>query len=259
MKCADVDLLLGEGIEPAEFRARPEVRGHMDTCPRCAALLSWSLAPLPVPREDERAAERIRAMLHADLKPVAPVPPVWVAAAGACCVAAIIGGLSAWGVGVRGWNALTGAQPLLLGALFLAAILAAAASLHESIRPGSRRRVAPLAPVALIAVGFPAIVASLFPFAPTGDFVADGQGCLIAGAVLSAMAAGASYAFARLGYSTNGARTGVLTAAFSSAVAMLALQVSCPDLEAVHLLVWHGATILISLAAGYGAGRLRAA
>lgn len=252
MNCDDIDRLLSR--QSALPAADPAVSAHLRDCPRCAALVDWSGLPAPEPGSTASVSNRIRAFIHADLKPVRPLPAPALVVAAAFGLAVLIALLQAAAMGARGWHALSTGQLAALAILFLTAIPLTALSLIAAIRPGSPRTVPPLVPVLLLAAGFPLLVATLFSSGHQDHFVADGIHCLAGGLFVSAVSAAAAFSLARRGYSTDWRATGSLIGAAGGAIAVLALQISCPDQEVGHLLVWHGLVILTSVAAGFAAG-----
>lgn len=255
MKCADVDLYLSEGGADARMESQPDLAAHIEGCPRCRALLAWQGAPVASPAISAQTEQQIRAIIQADLQPVRPLPSFAVVAAGACGLAVVIAGLHVLALREHGWSTQSGMQLALLNVLCLAAIVIGAYNLLFSIQPASKPAWPAWVPVAVLTLGFPGLVLALFSFQADDHFVANGIRCLAGGIMLSAMTAGASYAFARRGYSTDWGRTGALIGTISAAIAMLALQLSCPNHEVAHLLVFHGSSIALSIVCGYWLGR----
>jgi hypothetical protein len=255
MTCADVDRLLSEGTAIEELKGLPEVRQHLRQCGRCQELLAWMETPPPEVAMEDAAAERIRALLHADLTPVRPAPSTAVGVAAVFALAAMIALLHGLAMGSRGWERLSPVQAASLGVFAVVAIFLTALSLLSSIRPGSPRRMPARVPILVVAAGFPIAVCSLFPMISSEDFAAHGVRCLAGGLMVSAMTAGLTYGLSRRGYSTDWPVTGALIGTIGATVAVAALQVSCPELEVQHLVLWHGLTILLSIGGGYLAGR----
>ena len=259
MTCTDVDSFLSEGKSLIELRRSVELRGHIDHCVRCRDLVSWLDAPLPAPAISGGSMQRISSLLRADLRPVKPVPTIFQATVSICLLAAIIATLHTLAMGSRGWATLSLPQQVLVFGLCMLVALTGTASLLESVRPGSRKTIHPLLPLVAISAGFPVLVAALFPFGVGADFVTSGLRCLAGGIMLAGMTAAAAYSIIRGGYSTDWRRSGALLGTVSAAVAIGVLQVSCPDHELGHLLVWHGSAILVSVLAGSAFGRKLAA
>lgn len=259
MTCADFDRLLSHADSPSHWVPPGPAAAHLRDCPRCRELLLWAQTPAPDPACGHDAASRARLLIQADLKPVRPIPATPPALLAALALAAVIALLHSLTMGAAGWAALSSLQASALGSLFLAVVVLAAVSLLASLRPASRRWVPPLLPVLLLPLGFALIVSALFSSHAQAHFFTHGIGCLAGASMIALLTAAVSFSFCRRGYSLDWGLSGALIGAFSGAVALLALQLSCPDHNAAHLLVWHGLASIASIAAGYLAGRRSAA
>lgn len=239
MTCADVDRRLSEGRE--ELTNSPDLQTHLSHCDRCVRLL--------------KSAQSIAALLQPKLKRVRPWPPLWASVAAAFALAALFAGMQILGAGTAGWTGLNIPQVLLLAVWAGAVILAAAVSLDSALRPAARAPVPSWLPVLLLTLGFPALSGVLFP-AGTGDrFVPEGLECLLGGLMIAAFAGGITYGVAAYGYVTDWARTGMLIGGLGGAVALIALQISCPDHYFAHVAVWHGLASGVAVLTGWLAGR----
>ncbi|MBK7928059.1 MAG: hypothetical protein IPJ98_11405 [Bryobacterales bacterium] len=137
MTCADVDRLLSEGTPIAELKQIAAVSDHLRTCGRCDELLRWAESPSPDPALGSEAAARVRTLIHADLKPVRPLPSTPAVVTGAIAFAVAMAGLHMLTLGAQGWRALSLVQSLSLGALFAAIVILAALSLNVTLRPAA--------------------------------------------------------------------------------------------------------------------------
>jgi len=255
MTCAEVDRLLSEGTAIGELKLRAAFIEHVQGCGRCEELLRWAESPMPDPGLGPEVGNRVRALIHADLKPVRPMPSTPVAVMGAIALTSTIAGLHMLTMGARGWLELSLAQSLSLGSLFASVVILAAVSLNATLRPAARALVPAPVPLLLLPAGFVSLAGFLFTADPQELFRSDGIGCLSGGFMIALLSAVMTFAFARRGYSLNWPITGALIGAFSGTVALVALQISCPDHESGHLLVFHGLAMLGSIAGGYGVGR----
>jgi hypothetical protein len=257
MNCADIDQLLSQGLTVAELRALPGVPAHLASCPRCTALLHWVGEPIPGPDIPAPVVDRIKSIVHNELKPVRPLPSLRTGIAAAFLLVATLAAVHAQLFGTRGWRSLQSIELTLLLALCSLIIAAAAASLWASLRPGAKQPIHPLLPIVLLAVGFPFLSALLFPHTPDPHFLEEGVICLAVGLIFSAIAAAIAAAFARRGYATDWRVTGSLIGALGGALGVVALMISCPNHEVAHMALWHGLVILTSIAAGFLAGSRR--
>lgn len=254
MNCAAVDRLLSEGVPVAELRQRPDVQTHLAGCARCRQLFDWLEQPAPAP-ELPSLEPRLRLLLRADLRPVQPMPSLGRAIASALVLAAGLVALHAMAMGLYGWEKLNTAQMGTFAALTGFALITSVYCLVSSLQPGTPRRIHPALPLLLLTAGLPAWTLWWFPFQWHQHFLRDGLPCLAAGLLVAGFTGAITFTLARRGYSTNWPLTGALIGLFGGAVAAIALQLSCPDHEVAHILVWHGLTLVISVLGGYWAGR----
>ncbi|HBY59180.1 MAG TPA: hypothetical protein DEH78_05125 [Solibacterales bacterium] len=259
MTCAEVTRLLSEGTPIVELKRTTSFSDHLRNCARCEELLRWVESPVPDSGLGSEAADRVRTLIHADLKPVRPLPSTPVVVIGAIALASAIAGLHMLTMGARGWLTLSPVQSLSLGFLFASTVILAALSLNATLRPAARAVVPALAPLLLLPLGFASLAVFLFTAHPQEHFFADGIRCLSGGFMIALLTSAMTFAFARRGYPLNWSLTGALIGALGGTVALLALQISCPEHESGHLLVFHGLAMLVSIAAGYSAGRRAAA
>lgn len=254
MNCAAVDRLLSEGVPSAVLRQRADVAAHLAGCARCRQLFAWMEQPAPAP-DLAQVEPRIRLLLQADLRPVKPMPSLARAIASALVLAAGLVALHAMAIGLYGWEKLNTAQMATFAVLTGFALITSVYCLVISLQPGTLRRIHPALPVLLLTAGLPAWTLWWFPFEWHEHFIRDGLPCLAAGLLVAGLTGAITFSLARRGYSTNWPLTGALIGLFGGAVAAIALQLSCPDHEVAHILVWHGLTLVISVLGGYWAGR----
>ncbi len=254
MKCADIDRFLSEGTPLHDMQIRPEVQAHLAHCRRCRNLIAWARTPFPEPPLGSPVEDRIRTLIRADLRPVKPLPSLAKAIASAFLLAFTLIAIHAMAMGLYGWQKLSFLQMVSLAALAAVILVVSVSCLMTSLQPGSNQRIHPALPVLLLLAGFPAWTIWFFPAADTGHFVQEGVPCLAAGLMMAALTAGMTHHLARRGYSTNWPLTGTLIGVVGGLIAVVALQLSCPDQELSHILVWHGLTIVISILGGYWAG-----
>ena len=183
-----------------------------------------------------------------------PLPADKVLAGAFFGLMSLFAGLFAVLWGQEGWSLMSRADAVALGVFGTAAAVLLCAVFLRSIHPGAVRRIPALAPFALLVLGYPALVFVLFPAHSSGDFVAGGIHCLKAGMLASVVSAVAAIFVAKRGYVLNGYLAGAAVGGFGGLVAAISLQIACPALEAIHLAVWHGLTIALSVGAGALAG-----
>lgn len=199
---------------------------------------------------DPMVLERIAESIKPSLRPVRPLPPVWVMAVGlvlVCAAVSLAGAARAGFFGVAKMTLLE--RSLVFPALGILACLAAVSFVHQMI-PASRIRVSPGALVALIGAALLAVFADLFRDYHTDHFFAVGIVCLLTG-ILHAIPAGLlSWLVLRRGFAVNPVSAGVVAGMLGGLAGVGLLELHCPNFQAAHILVWHTAVVPVSAALG---------
>jgi hypothetical protein len=154
-------------------------------------------------------------------------------------------------MGDAGWRQLSSRQVAVLTAFCGVVALLLAGSLFSLIRPGSRRSYHPSLPLLALAIGYPVSAILLFPLADTTHFLLGGVRCLGAGLAVASLAAACAWLIVKRGYVLNPGLTGLVIGGLGGVVAAASLQAFCPDQNAVHLAVWHSATLLAAMFGGW--------
>jgi hypothetical protein len=199
---------------------------------------------------DPLVLERIGDSIKPSLRPVRPLPPVWLMAVGlvlVCTGVSLAGAARGGFFGVVKMNLLE--RSLVFPALGLLACLAAVSFVHQMI-PASRLRVSPGALLALSSAALLAIFADLFRDYQTDHFLSAGMACLLTG-LLHAIPAGLlSWLMLRRGFAVNPASAGLVAGTLGGLAGVGMLELHCPNFQAAHILVWHTAVVPVSAALG---------
>jgi hypothetical protein len=202
------------------------------------------------PDLDPLVLERIGDSIKPSLRPVRPLPPVWLMAVGpvlVCAAVSLAGAARAGFIGVAKMNLLE--RSLVFPALGLLAGLAAVSFVHQMI-PASRLRVSPGAVLVLSSVALLALFARLFRDYHTDHFFSAGIACLLTG-LLHAIPAGLlSWLMLRRGFAVNPASAGLVAGTLGGLAGVGMLELHCPNFQAAHILVWHTAVVPVSAALG---------
>lgn len=195
------------------------------------------------------ATGEIKETVASTLRPVRPLPSARRLALHFFAVyvcAALAGG---WALGMYGLRALSPVQRIVIfSASACAAGFAAIASARE-MRPAGGRRLAGAA-LALAAFGFVFVFAALFHDYALRQFVRQGIPCLTAGLVFAVPAALAVSLVFRRGFALNLAAAGLAAGTVAGLAGLGALELHCPNLNAMHVMVWHVAVVVLSGLAG---------
>jgi len=199
--------------------------------------------------------DRVAASVGSSLRPVRPLPPGWVLVAAqvvACAGIALLGAVAFKLTGVQRLGAWE--RALIFPSLALLMGLAAAVFLGEMV-PGSRRRIGPRTLLACGILALLALFAYLFRDYRTGHFIARGLTCLSVG-MLHAIAAGlAAWLLLRRGFAVNPAAAGLAAGTLAGLCGVTMLELHCANFQALHIMVWHTAVVLLSGLAGALAAR----
>jgi hypothetical protein len=194
--------------------------------------------------------DRVTRSIKSSLRPVRPLPAPWVLTDGLVLICAAVALAGAARSGLYGIEKLSVLErTLIFPALGILIWLAATAFVSEMI-PGSRRR---LNPGALLGVGslvLLAIFAVLFRDYRTDRFVSQGVICLAVGLLYAIPTALASWLLLRRGFAVNPVAAGLVVGTLGGLAGVTMLELHCANFQALHVMLWHTAVMLISGAAG---------
>ncbi|MEO5923826.1 MAG: NrsF family protein [Bryobacteraceae bacterium] len=202
----------------------------------------------------EQRLTRIQAALSFHLQPVRPLAAIPLFQVGCVMILVPLIGMGAIREGTAGWSALTTAQRLVV---FLSLAVCGSVLSVFSVRlmvPASKYSMPPnglpLATVAALLL----IMAMLFQVAPEETFVSTGMACL-QNAIAYAAAAGLLFCgllhrSASALPKTMGATVGLLAGLTGLAVR----EISCPNLNLLHIVAWHWSALLITSLIGVALG-----
>jgi len=203
---------------------------------------------------DQSVLERIDDSIKTSMRPIRPLPPLRLIAAGLvliCVAVSLAGAAHAGFFGIAKMNLLE--RSLIFPALGLLACLAAVSFVGQMI-PASRLRLSPSALLVLSSAALLAVFAVLFRDYHTDHFVPAGIACLLAG-LLQAIPAGLlSWLMLRRGFAVNPVSAGLVAGTLAGLAGVGMLELHCPNFQAAHILVWHTAVVPVSAALGAALG-----
>jgi Negative regulator of sigma F len=201
--------------------------------------------------------QRVSDSIKASLRPVRPLPPTWVLAGGlvlVCAAVALAGAARAGFYGVEKMDLLE--RALIFSTLLVVTWVVGIGFVHEVV-PGSRRRVAPGALLAIVSGLLVGVFALLFRDYQTSDFFSAGIACLLTGFLFAFPAGLLAWLVLRRGFAVNIVSAGLVACTLAGLAGLgmgLAglgmLELHCQNFQAAHVLVWHIAVIPLSAAAG---------
>jgi hypothetical protein len=200
---------------------------------------------------DPALLERVSASMTASLRPVRPMPPAWMLASALLLLSAAIAVVFAWSIGLEGLHKLTAAEvAAIFTAIGIFAGMAATVAVSE-MTPGSKRRINPAMLLLLATVGWIALDAALFHDYQMGSFVPEGIPCLRAGLAAAVPAGMAGWLTLRRGFAVDKASAGLAAGTLAGLAGLAMLEIHCPNLHAMHVMVWHTAVVPVSALGGF--------
>lgn len=253
--CGQIDLELDSALSASPgaracWKLSARAAEHLRKCERCRRLYHW-LLDAAVPQESVQAlAETVQAKLKQSLTPVTPQSSPRVLAAQFLLVFLL---LSAPMVGMMGTAGLHEMNLLQLSGIVVVLISGAALlsfSLAWQMSPGSLHRVPPRIAVITLATGFLAATAILFPWQEPQAFLLRGWECLKAELLMAAPSTLLFWLLVRRGHTLASGMLGASLGTIGGLLGASVLQFTCNRQDAVHLLVWHGGVVIVSLLLG---------
>jgi hypothetical protein len=214
------------------------------------------IAPRELPRDAGLSAlKRMEDTLLRDLRPAPPLQPAWVFLLGFMVLSALAAVLSGMVLGMGGLHALGRTQRLLIFPSLLLAAWVAAAGCVRAMRPASGAGLGGLA-LALALAGFPVLFAAIFHGYSILNLVPEGVPCLAAGLGVAVPVGFLAAILLRRGFVLAWSRAGLASGVLAGLSGLCMLELHCPNLKAIHVLVWHVAVIACGAALGGFAGRI---
>jgi len=198
---------------------------------------------------------RLEDVLLSDLRPAPAMAPVRVFLLRFLLLFALFAAFSAMVLGLHGFHVLGWMQRLsIMSSLLLAGWLAATAC-ARAMRPASGASLGGLV-LLLATAGFPILFAALLRNYSTWHFVAEGVPCLVAGLCVAVPVGCLAALILRRGYVLDWSRAGLAAGVLAGLSGLSMLELHCPNLKAIHAMVWHLAVVACSSALGYLVGRI---
>lgn len=204
---------------------------------------------------DPGVSPDVREAMLSGLRPVRPLPPDWLLLSALMLIFAGCAIVSAALLNMRGLAVLDGLQrTLIFTALAAVGLLASLASLRE-MRPAAGFSLGAAAMAAAVAVSL-TVFAVLFRNYDLHNLVKEGLPCLIAGLCVAAPTALLVILFLRRGFVLNWGAAGLAAGTLCGLAGLAMLELHCPNLKAIHVMIWHVAVVPVSAGVGFAAGKI---
>ncbi len=211
-------------------------------------------------RVDSAVLDRVTASIGASMKPVRPMAPIRVLAMALLLISTAIALVGAWSFKVYGIQQLSVAE---IGAIFPALTiltwLVALASVAAMTPGGSRWKNPvlmepvmnnPMMLLVVVMVCFLALDAIFLRDYGMDFFIQQGIPCFRAGLVVAIPTGFASWLVLRRGFAVNGPAAGLAAGTLAGLTGLTMLEIHCPNLHAMHVMVWHTAVVPVSALVG---------
>ena len=202
------------------------------------------------PEVEPALLKRIADSINVSLRPVRPLPPTGVLTAGLVLICAAVAVAAAARLGFSGVAHLGLGRSVLILSTLAILVWVAGKELVSQLIPGSRQNFGGVALLATISISLLAVFALVFRDYRTEHFWSAGIMCLLTGVLLAIPAAFLSWLLLRRGFAVNSIAAGLVGGVLAGLCGVTLLELHCPSLQALHILVWHTAVVPVSAAAG---------
>lgn len=228
---------------------------HLGKCSRCRTLYAWVFSKSATAGPSSGVQQQILHDLTASLKPVTPLPSV----------PAMIGGFAAVFVALAlaliamtdkaGLRAMTPAQLVSVTGVLAAGATLVCVFLVWQMIPGSPRLISVRAAAPLAAGTLVLVLALLFPWRISPEFLSEGWPCALMGLAIAAAVAALLLPLVLRGTATSRTASGAALGGFAGTLAVTVLQFQCMRQQAPHLLLWHMGSLAVAILVGALMGR----
>lgn len=234
----------------ASWKLSGRAAEHLRKCERCRRLYHW-LLDAAVPQAPLQAlTETVRARMKQALTPVTPQSSPRVLAAQFLLVFLLFSAPMVGMMGTAGLHEMNLPQLAGIVVVLISGAALLSFSLAWQMSPGSLHRVPPRIAVITLATGFLAATAILFPWHEPQAFLPGAGECLKAGLLMAAPSTLLFWLLVRRGHTLASGMLGASLGAIGGLLGASVLQFTCHRQDAVHLLVWHGGVVIVSLLLG---------
>ena len=248
MTCREMDEVIG-----SDLRSRPlDLRSarHLAECEICHRLFHILDEGVRTPVIEERLVRRIQGEITENLKPVRPLPASHFILVAFGVVFLVLVAVGAMPFGMNGWAKLTSFQRVGVFATLTLSATIMTLSMVEQMVPGSRQSLRPGAAPVVVLITLVAAIVIMFRPRQDSTFMTTGIACIRNGLVNSIPAVFAFWLLLRRGAILHAKLVGAAAGMLGGLAGLTVLELSCPNVNVFHILVWHCGGVLISSAGG---------
>jgi hypothetical protein len=201
-------------------------------------------------RPSESLLRRINTGIVEDLKPIRPLAPFRILLFGCAVVFLSVVAIGVLLLGMNGWGALSLVQRIVVfGTLTASAVLLAISMVRQMV-PGSKHIFAPAVTIVAILVLLMMVIAATFRRQQESAFLASGVMCMKNGLTYSIPAGFLLWLIVRRGAILYPKLLGAVAGGLAGLAGLSVLEVNCPNLDVIHILVWHAGVVVIGSLGG---------
>jgi hypothetical protein len=206
------------------------------------------------PRVEPELFKQIAGSLQSSLRPVRPLRPTWILAAGLTLICAALATAAAARAGFYGIEKLALWERLLIFSTLGMVAWTWGVQLVGRLIPGSRQHFSAGTLLSIGTAVLLGVFALVFRDYRTDHFISAGLPCLLSGLLLAIPAALLSWLLLRRGFAVNSVAAGFVGGALAGLCGVTMLELHCANSQALHVLVWHTGVVPVSAAVGALAG-----
>jgi hypothetical protein len=213
-------------------------------------VISSLLNPEDAPYPSEILLRRVKSGILKDLKPIRPLASFRTLLFGCAIIFLSVVGVGALLLGMNGWGALSLVQRIVMFVTLAASANLLAISMIRQMVPGSRHILAPAVLVVSILVLLLMVIAATFRSQPESAFLASGVMCMKNGLTYSIPAGFLLWLILRRGAILYPKLIGAVAGGLAGLAGLSVLEFNCPNLNVIHILVWHAGVVIIGSLGG---------
>ena len=248
MTCREMDEVIGSGLRNRVLdlgSAR-----HLVECEACHRLIHILDEGARTPTIDKCLVRRIQGAITKNLEAVRPLPPPRVFLFACGIVFVVFVAVGAMPFGLNGWANLASFQRVGVFATLTLSATIVTLSVVEQMVPGSKQTLRPgVAPVVVL-ITLVAAIAIMFRPQQDSTFMRSGIACIRNGLANSIPAVFIFWLLLRRGAILYPKLIGAAVGMLAGLAGLTGLELSCPNVNVFHILVWHCGGVLISTVGG---------
>jgi hypothetical protein len=214
-------------------------------------------AAAPGAQVDAALLKRVGEAMRPSMGRVRPLPATWMLTSGVVLICAAVALAGAARAGFFGFAKMGLLERALIFATLGALTWVAGAEFVNEMIPGSLRRISAGRLLGIGSMALLAVFAVLFRDYHTEHFVSAGVLCLVTGMAHAIPAGLLSWWVLRRGFAVNLVSAGLVAGIVGGLAGVGLLELHCSNFEAMHILVWHTAVLVVSAGLGALVGKVQ--